>query len=117
MEIIQTILMVLEVFAAASLIVLILLQQGKGADAGASFGGGSSGSVFGSLGASGFMSRTTAYLATLFVVCTVLLAFVFSGEANSDSVLQGVLPTSNVPLSVPVEVPAVPQSITDGIPK
>lgn len=116
MGIVQTILMVLEVFAAVSLIVLILLQQGKGADAGASFGGGSSGGVFGSMGASGFMSRATAYLATLFIVCTILLVFAFSGEKNSDSVLQGVLPTLNLP-HAPVEAPVLPQSVTDGIPK
>ena len=116
MEIVKTILVVLSVLSAFGVIVLVLLQQGKGADAGASFGGGSSGSVFGSVGASTFLSRTTAYMATVFIVCTILLAFVFSGR--TDGVLGSVL--SNAPLAVPAAAevaPGVPASPTDGVPK
>ncbi|MGL4768408.1 MAG: preprotein translocase subunit SecG [Formosimonas sp.] len=108
MEILKTLLVILDVIAAVGIIVLVLLQQGKGADAGASFGGGGSGSVFGAVGSANFLSRSTAWLATVFIVCTVLLAFVASGRTvGSGSVLQNAQP-------VPVQAPAAP---TDGIPK
>ena len=111
MEILKTILVILEVLSAVGIIVLVLLQQGKGADAGASFGGGgSSGSVFGSVGSANFLSRSTAYLATLFIVSTILLAFFASGRTiGSSSVLE------NAPVA-PITAPVAPAP-TDGIPK
>ncbi|TDR31958.1 preprotein translocase subunit SecG [Hydromonas duriensis] len=115
MGILKTILIILQVVSSIGVIVLVLLQQGKGADAGASFGGGASGSVFGSVGSANFLSRTTAYLATLFIVCTVLLAFVFTGNSTvgSGSVLDKA-PT--VPAATTPVAPTVPAP-TDGIPK
>lgn len=110
MEILKTILVILEVISAIGIIVLVLLQQGKGADAGASFGGGGgSGSVFGAVGSANFLSRLTAWLAALFIVCTVLLAFFAGGRSiGSGSVLENASPAA------PVVVPAAP---TGGIPK
>ncbi|MEO5343983.1 MAG: preprotein translocase subunit SecG [Gammaproteobacteria bacterium SHHR-1] len=77
----QTILTVVHVFLAIGVVGLILMQHGKGADAGAAFGGGSSGSVFGAQGAGNFLSRTTAILATLFFVTSIALGY-FSMNAG-----------------------------------
>lgn len=71
----NNILLVFHVLIAVAIIGLILLQQGKGADAGAAFGGGSSGTVFGSQGSGNFLSRTTAILATLFFITSLSLAY------------------------------------------
>jgi len=70
----QSILLVIHLLLSISLIVLILLQHGKGADAGAAFGSGASATVFGSRGTTSFLSRTTAILATLFFTVSLALA-------------------------------------------
>mgnify|MGYP001595148376 CR=1 FL=1 len=69
----MTFLLVIHVFLALTLIALILLQQGKGADAGASFGSGGSSTVFGARGSASFLSRATAIIATLFFLVSFLL--------------------------------------------
>lgn len=71
----NNILLVVHVIISVSIVALILLQQGKGADAGAAFGGGSSGTVFGSQGSGTFLSRATAVLAALFFVTSLWLAY------------------------------------------
>ncbi|MBE0493400.1 MAG: preprotein translocase subunit SecG [Thiomicrospira sp.] len=76
------IILAIHILIAFVLIVLVLLQQGKGADAGASFGGGSSQSVFGSRGSANFLSRTTAVLATLFFITSLSLAYIASKEVK-----------------------------------
>ena len=78
----QTFLLVIHVLLSISLIALILLQQGKGADAGAAFGSGASGTVFGSKGSASFLSRTTAILATLFFAVSLALAIVAHRQAD-----------------------------------
>lgn len=78
---IYTILIAVQVVVALSLIVLILLQHGKGADAGAAFGSGASGTVFGAKGTANFMSRVTAALATVFMLCSLTLAYLVNGAA------------------------------------
>jgi preprotein translocase subunit SecG len=67
------IILVLHVLVAISLVALVLLQQGKGADAGAAFGSGASGTVFGARGAANFLTRATAILATLFFILSLVL--------------------------------------------
>ena len=67
-------LLILYLVVSIALIAFILLQQGKGADAGASFGGGASGTVFGAAGAGNFLSRTTAVLATIFFIISIVSA-------------------------------------------
>lgn len=84
---VQTLAVVFHVLVAVAIIALVLLQRGKGADAGAGFGAGASGTVFGSRGSASFLSRTTAVLATLFFVSSLVLSYLFS---------QGVAPTSVV---------------------
>jgi preprotein translocase subunit SecG len=70
------ILIVLHVLVALAIIGLVLLQHGKGADMGSGFGGGASGSLFGATGSANFLSRTTAVLATIFFVLSLVLAYV-----------------------------------------
>jgi len=71
----NNILLVVHVLIAVGIVALILLQQGKGADAGAAFGGGSSSTVFGSQGSGTFLSRATAVLAAIFLVTSLSLAY------------------------------------------
>ncbi len=70
-----TILEIMLVFVAVALVIFILLQQGKGADAGAAFGSGASGTVFGAGGSANFLSRVTAVLATLFFILALAMAY------------------------------------------
>jgi preprotein translocase subunit SecG len=70
------VIIVIHILLGLSIIGLILMQQGKGADAGATFGGGGSGSVFGAQGAASFLSRTTAILAALFFITSLGLAWI-----------------------------------------
>lgn len=79
----NNILLVVHVLIAVAMIALILLQQGKGADAGAAFGSGASGTVFGSRGSASFLSRATAILATLFFITSLSLAYLASSNAKS----------------------------------
>ncbi|UYM14195.1 preprotein translocase subunit SecG [Endozoicomonas euniceicola] len=81
----ETIILIFHVLAAAGVIGLILLQQGKGAETGASFGAGASQTVFGSSGSASFLSRTTAILATIFFVTSFSLAIVARQKANTIS--------------------------------
>ncbi|URJ86916.1 preprotein translocase subunit SecG [Pasteurella multocida] len=74
---------------SVAIIFLILIQQGKGADAGASFGGGASGTIFGSVGSGNFLSKMTALLATVFFVMSIVIGNVNSHRDNGDNVKQG----------------------------
>ena len=109
---VQTLAVVLHVLLAASIIGLVLLQRGKGADAGAGFGAGASGTVFGSRGSGSFLSRTTAILATLFFVTSLGLSYLFSQGTAPTSVVdrvqtQPTVPAENVPAGL---LPSVPES-------
>ncbi len=73
---------IIHVVVALAIIGLVLLQQGRGADAGAGFGGGASSSLFGARGAASFLSRTTAILATLFFVTSLSLAYLADKQDN-----------------------------------
>jgi preprotein translocase subunit SecG len=75
------------ILAAVGIVVLVLLQHGKGADMGAAFGSGSAGSLFGSAGASNFLSRTTAILAAVFFATSLGLTY-FTAPSKSGSVIQ-----------------------------
>jgi preprotein translocase subunit SecG len=102
MNVLMTILLAVQILAAIGMIGLILMQHGKGADAGAAFGGGGGGSasLFGASGSANFLSRTTAVLASVFLVCTLGLAYFGNLRApvSSGSVLE----------TVPVPVDAAP---------
>ncbi len=77
-------LLVIFLLVAIALIALVLIQQGKGADMGASFGAGSSATIFGSSGAGNFLTRTTAILATLFFVLSLVLGNLTSSKVNQE---------------------------------
>ena len=92
MEWLSSLLLAIQVISSLSIIVLVLLQQGKGADMGSSFGGGSAGSLFGATGAANFLSRTTKWAAVVFFASTIGLAFVShrTGDSIIDSgIMQG----------------------------
>jgi preprotein translocase subunit SecG len=122
MAILATIAVVVQVLSAIGVIVLVLLQHGKGADMGAAFGSGSSGSLFGASGSANFLSRMTGALATVFFVCTLALAFFAnsgSGGREPASVMDAVAPPATTapvpagtgPASIPGQVaPAAPAS-------
>jgi preprotein translocase subunit SecG len=103
---VQTLAVVVHVLLAASIIGLVLLQRGKGADAGAGFGAGASGTVFGARGSGSFLSRTTAVLATLFFVTSLGLSYLFSQGREESSVVDRVQPAQTVP--APTQMPALP---------
>ena len=81
----ETIVLIVHVLVAAGVIGLILIQQGKGAEAGASFGSGASQTVFGSQGSASFLSRTTAVLATVFFLTSFGLAMMARQKADAVS--------------------------------
>ena len=128
-----TLLLVVQILASLAIISLVLLQQGKGADMGSSFGSGSAGSLFGATGAANFMSRATKWAAVVFFISTIGLAYVgnrgatgqdtgvmsnFSQTAPatpaaSGSLVPGAAPAGTAP-AVPGAAPAVPQGAIPG---
>jgi preprotein translocase subunit SecG len=106
----MTILLVVQIMTALAIIVLVLLQHGKGADVGVSFGGGASaGSLFGASGSANFLSRTTAVLATVFFLCTIALAYMANTRAHAPAGEPGTGVLER-PLPAPVQpgLPAAP---------
>jgi len=115
MSILMTVLMVVQVLSALGVIVLVLLQHGKGADMGAAFGSGASGSLFGASGSANFMSRTTGGLATIFFCATLGIAMMSDRRvAATGSVMEGAAAT--IPGSVPGSVPVSPPASGPGSP-
>jgi len=109
MDTIQKTVLIAHTLIALLIIALVLLQRGKGADAGAAFGAGASGTVFGARGSSSFFSRATAVCATLFFVSSLTLAYLSSqGSAEPASLLE------DAPI-VEVEPEAVPD-LSDEMP-
>ena len=113
----EQLLLALYVLLSVGIVALILLQQGKGADMGASFGAGASQTVFGSAGAGNALTRGTAILATLFFVASVGLAMLAKHKA--EEARQGGIPVpvaaetrDNVPQTAPGDLPVVPQAST-----
>jgi preprotein translocase subunit SecG len=84
---IEILILLVHVIAAIGVVGLVLLQHGKGADMGAAFGSGSSGSLFGASGSANFLSRTTAVLAALFFLTSMGLTYVTSHKPQQSSVM------------------------------
>jgi preprotein translocase subunit SecG len=118
MQIWMNLVLVVQLIAAITMIGLVLVQHGKGADMGASFGSGASGSLFGATGSANFLSRSTAICAGVFFICTLALAFLSSGvnvraPSTGGSVLDRAAPaalTASASVSAAASVPAVPAS-------
>src|SRR5512139_3868164 len=98
----QTLAVVFHELFAAAIVGLVLLQRGKGADAGAGFGAGASGTVFGARGSASFLSRTTAVLATLFFLSSLGLSYLFSQQQAPTSVMDK-LPAEEAPAPLQTE--------------
>ena len=128
MSLTLTILLVVQVLSALGIIVLVLLQQGKGADMGSAFGSGSAGSLFGATGAANFLSRTTKWAAVVFFATTLGLAYVSHKGSSSPGVDSGVMqnfpadrsvpqvPGSSNGSSVPQSTPAKPDASVPSVP-
>ena len=120
---------VVQVISALSIIGLVLLQHGKGADMGAAFGSGASGSLFGASGSSNFLSKMTAFAAVVFFSATLALAYLgtdrTAGPVEGGGVMERAgqaVPTATVPAAPAVAapaatVPAAPATGVDAIPE
>jgi preprotein translocase subunit SecG len=86
----EKIILVVHILVAFAVIGLVMIQQGKGADAGASFGGGASQTVFGGAGSGNFLSRLTAIFATVFFITSLALAYIASEKAKGSSFEEGI---------------------------
>ena len=114
MQMWMTLILALQMLTALVMIGLVLIQHGKGADMGASFGGGSSGSLFGATGSANFLSRATAACATVFFLSTLALAYGSSRDTaravGGSSVLDSAAPAASAPPvtgAIPGAAPAV----------
>lgn len=100
---------VIHVVLTIALIVLVLVQRGKGADVGAAFGSGASSTVFGSQGSASFLTRTTAVVATLFFVTSLTLVYMGGHRAEHKSVIESTQPLADKPaLDLPSDKPVLP---------
>jgi preprotein translocase subunit SecG len=116
MQIWMTLILAVQLLSALTMIGLVLIQHGKGADMGASFGSGASGSLFGASGSANFLSRSTAACATVFFICTLALAYLgTTGSGRSPAGGASVLdrpaaaasapPAGVIPGAVPAALP------------
>ena len=105
----ETLVLIIHVLAAASVIGLVLLQHGKGADMGAAFGSGTSGSLFGVSGSANFLSRATAIAVAIFFVTSIVLAYMAGHKAELSSVVKSAPIEAKTQSAVP-ETPVVPET-------
>ena len=122
MQVMMNLVLVLQLIAALTMIGLVLVQHGKGADMGAAFGSGASGSLFGATGSANFLSRSTAVAATIFFVATLALAYMSShrdggiggGATAGEQLLQRAADAASAPASAVLPgasiAPAAPAS-------
>jgi preprotein translocase subunit SecG len=113
-NLVHTLATVLQIVSALGVILLVLLQHGKGADMGAAFGSGASGSLFGATGSANFLSRLTAAMAAVFFVSTLALAFFANDRPSSGGSLMEGVTTPAVPPSPASSVPSLPGTAPSG---
>ena len=113
MSILESLLLVVHVLVAVGICVFVLLQHGKGADMGAAFGSGSSGSLFGAAGSANFLSRSTAVLATVFFLSSLGLTYLGSTRSSTVPTAEKSIMDTQVPKG---DVPAVPAAPKGGVP-
>jgi preprotein translocase subunit SecG len=117
----KTLIIVVQLLSALGVIGLVLLQHGKGADMGAAFGSGASGSLFGATGSANFLSRTTAVLAAVFFVTTLALTYLGAYRSKPSAGLLGTaatapaaasaVPSASAPVAGSAALPASPASV------
>jgi preprotein translocase subunit SecG len=111
MQILWNLVIALQIIAAIGMIGLVLVQHGKGADMGASFGSGASGSLFGASGSANFLSRSTSFCAAVFFACTLALAYFGTSGANARPEGTSVLEragAASAPASGVAQIPTAP---------
>ena len=116
-----TFLVVIQVLAAISVIGLVLIQHGKGADAGAAFGSGASGTVFGARGSANFLTRATAVCATIFFAVSLSLAYLVQARRGAPESVMETMPSKAAPgpaaTGTPAAKPAAPAPETPKVPE
>jgi preprotein translocase subunit SecG len=118
MAIFSTFIQVIQIISALAVIGLVLMQHGKGADMGAAFGSGASGSVFGATGSANFLSRATAGAAAAFFITTLMLAFVINNQSRGSNSVMNAAPAVTTP-TVPVDAvkpTTAPVAPSDAVP-
>ena len=116
MQVWMNLVQVLQVLAAVTMIGLVLVQHGKGADMGASFGSGASGSLFGATGSANFLSRATAVLAAVFFLTSLGLSYIATSRPKVSGSVMDSAPVQTAP-AVPAQTPTESDSKAKDIPK
>jgi preprotein translocase subunit SecG len=116
MQIWLNLVLAVQILSAVVMIGLVLVQHGKGADMGASFGSGASGSLFGATGSANFLSRSTAVCATVFFICTLALAYFGNLGASKRPESSSVFERAGVAASAPAASAPVAQIPTAPLP-
>jgi preprotein translocase subunit SecG len=116
MDILHTVILTFHIIAGLCVIGFVLLQHGKGADMGAAFGSGASGSLFGATGSANFLSRVTAVLAAVFFLTSLGLSYIATSRPRVSGSVMDSAPEQTAP-TVPAQTPAAPDSKTKDIPK
>src|SRR5580698_1478112 len=98
----KTLIIVVQLLSAFGVIGLVLLQHGKGADMGAAFGSGASGSLFGATGSANFLSRTTAVLAAVFFISTLTLTYLGAYKSQVSAGVLGSAPAASAPAAASI---------------
>jgi preprotein translocase subunit SecG len=116
MQMLLNVVLAVQMLSALVMIGLVLIQHGKGADMGASFGSGSSGSLFGATGSANFLSRSTAIAAAVFFCCTLALVYFSSSTRSAPATSDSVLDRAAGPAaSAPVQIPGAMQAPASGV--
>lgn len=116
MDILHTVILTAHIIAGLSVIGFVLLQHGKGADMGAAFGSGASGSLFGATGSANFLSRVTAVLAAVFFLTSLALSYIATSSPRVSGSVMDAHPAQTAP-AAPAPTPAAPESKSKDIPK
>ncbi len=116
MELLHTIILAVHIVAGLSVIGFVLLQHGKGADMGAAFGSGASGSLFGATGSANFLSRVTGVLAAVFFLTSLSLSYIATSAPRASGSVMDSAPVTAAPVT-PAQTPADPDSKAKDIPK
>lgn len=115
MDIMFSVVLTVHILAALGVIGLVLVQHGKGADMGAAFGSGASGSLFGATGSANFLSRATSVLAAIFFVTSLSLAYIASNKPKTTgSVMQDAVKSQTVPVPAAAGVEPVASPVDSG---
>ena len=116
MDLLHTVLLTVHIIAGISVIGFVLLQHGKGADMGAAFGSGASGSLFGATGSANFLSRVTAVLAAVFFLTSLGLSYIATSRPVVSGSVMDAAPAQTAP-ATPAQPPESPDSKAKDIPK